>query len=330
MMKGFGDILGHEEIREHLQNSLRNHTVSHAYIFSGEDGSGKSMLAGAFAKALECEAGYGDACNMCKSCLQFDTGNHPDIHYVTHDKPNSIGVDEVRSQIARDVIIKPYSSKYKIYIVDEAEKLTEEAQNALLKTIEEPPAYVVILLLTNNISALLPTVRSRCICLELKPVNQDKIRDYLIDRYKIPDYRASVCAAFSQGNVGRAIEAAQSEKFSDINEAVLRLLKNVDKMDVYDMIMAIRDLAGYKDNLYDILDLMEVWYHDVLMLKATNDANMIVYQDEYKYLNQKAIKSSYEGIENIIEAVEKAKVRLRANVNVDTTLELLLLTMKEN
>lgn len=123
-MTGFDEIIGHEQIIEHFRRALRNHQISHAYILNGENGSGKNMLARAFAKALECEAGYGDSCNMCRSCHQFESGNHPDIKWLRHEKAASIGVDEVREQINKDIVIKPYSSQYKIYIIDEAEKMT--------------------------------------------------------------------------------------------------------------------------------------------------------------------------------------------------------------
>ena len=329
-MKGFSEIIGHEDIVEYLQNSLRNRKVSHAYIFNGEDGSGKNMLAGAFAKALECEAGYGDACNMCRSCMQFDSGSHPDIRYVSHEKPDIISVDEIREQVDRDVIIKPYSSKYKIYIIDEAEKLPERSQNALLKTIEEPPAYVVIMLLVNNAQALLPTVRSRCISLDLRAVDTDKICDYLMKELRLPDYQARLCAAYAQGNVGRAKAMASSDRFDALNTFVIDLLKRLGEMDVYEIVFAIQEMMTYKSDIYDMIDLMEVWYHDVLILKATNDTNHIVYRDEFRALNRKAVSSSYEGLENIMEALEKAKVRLRANVNFETAMELMLLTMKEN
>lgn len=147
------------------------------------------MLAKAIAKALECEAGYGDSCNMCRSCHQMDTGNQPDVKWLTHEKPATISVDDVRTQINADMAIKPYSSKYKIYIVDEAEKMNEQAQNALLKTIEEPPEYGIIMLLTNNLEAMLPTILSRCIAFHLKPVDNYKIVEFLEKEYGVPDYK---------------------------------------------------------------------------------------------------------------------------------------------
>lgn len=127
-MAEFKDILGHEGIIAHLQNAVSMDKISHSYIMSGEDGLGKNMLADAFAKTLQCEEGGITPCGKCRSCIQAESGNQPDIIHVTHEKPNSIGVDDVREQLVDDIVIKPYSSKYKIYIIDEAEKLTVQAQ----------------------------------------------------------------------------------------------------------------------------------------------------------------------------------------------------------
>jgi len=151
-MLDFKHIIGHEQIIQHLREAITSGKVSHAYILSGEDGAGKNLLADAFAMSLQCEEknGQANACGKCRSCMQATSNNHPDIIRVTHEKA-SIGVDDVRIQINNDIQVKPYSSPYKIYIIDEAEKLTEAAQNALLKTIEEPPVYAVLILLTNNL-----------------------------------------------------------------------------------------------------------------------------------------------------------------------------------
>ena len=223
------------------------------------------MLAKAFAKALVCEAGYGDSCNMCRACHQFDSGNHPDVKWITHEKANSIGVDEVREQINNDIVIKPYSSKHKIYIVDEAEKMNQQAQNALLKTIEEPPAYAVILLLTTNAESFLPTILSRCVTLNIKAVPDEKIRGYLMRKYQIPDYQADVCVAFAQGNVGKAIQLASSEEFNELKDAVLQLIKRLRDIDLYEMTEAVKQIATYKLSINDYFDLMMVWYRDCLL-----------------------------------------------------------------
>ena len=199
---GFEEILGNEMVKDHFKKAIQNHKISHAYILTGEAGMGRKSIANAFAMTLLCEKGGSEPCMICHSCKQVMSGNHPDLIYVTHEKPGSIGVDDVREQINDTIMIRPYSSYYKIYIVDEAEKMNQQAQNALLKTIEEPPAYAVILLLTTNADSFLPTILSRCITLNLKVVKEDVIKSYLMKTYHIPDYQADVCAAFSQGNVG--------------------------------------------------------------------------------------------------------------------------------
>ena len=184
-MQEVKNVLGHEEILKHLQNAAAMEQVSHSYIFAGEKGSGKKLLAKLFAMTLQCEEHGKEPCLHCSSCKKAMNRNHPDIIYINHEKPASIGIEDIREQLIGDVAINPYKGPYKIYIVDEAEKLTVQAQNALLKTIEEPPAYAVILLLVNNEGALLPTISSRCVTLNFKPVRDEVIKKYLIDRKSV-------------------------------------------------------------------------------------------------------------------------------------------------
>ena len=329
-MAGFRDIIGHEQIKEHLQNAITMDKISHAYIINGPDKSGKKMLAEAFAMALQCETGGTDGCMECHSCKQAMNHNQPDILYVSHEKPNTISVDDIRSQVNNDIGIKPYSSKYKIYIVDEAEKMNVQAQNALLKTIEEPPAYAVILLLTTNADTFLPTILSRCVTLNIKVVPDEKIKKFLMKEYQIPDYQADVCVAFAQGNVGKAIQLAVSSDFNELKAAVLQLMKRLDDIEIYEMGAAIKQINEYKLTINDYFDLMMIWYRDILLFKATGDVNGLIFKDEVYDIKRQAEKSSYRGIENILEALHKAQIRLNANVNFDLVIELLLLTIKEN
>lgn len=330
-MLDFKHIIGHEQIIQHLREAITSGKVSHAYILSGEDGAGKNLLADAFAMSLQCEEknGQADACGKCRSCMQATSNNHPDIIRVTHEKA-SIGVDDVRIQINNDIQVKPYSSPYKIYIIDEAEKLTEAAQNALLKTIEEPPVYAVLILLTNNLNALLPTILSRCITLKLKAVDQELIRQFLMSEYKVPDYQAELSAVFAQGNFGKAVKYASSDEFIELKEDVLHLLKYLDEMEIYEIIDGLKRISEKKDRINDYLDLMTIWYRDILMYKVTNDLNRLTYKNEYLDISRQANIRSYEGLEKIIAAIEKAKIRLNANVNFDIAIELMLFTIKEN
>ena len=289
-MAKFSDIVGQEEIKAELKSAIDNNHISNAYIIQGENRSGKEYVAKVFAQALVCEklgectdGSMNEACGECKACHQAASMNHPDIIYVRHEKPNSIGIDDVREGIIDTVFIKPYSAKYKIYILEEAEKLTPQAQNALLKTIEEPPEYVVFLILTSTAEALLPTIISRCVTLSMKPVRDDEMRAYLIRELNVSDSRAEICIAFARGNLGRAKALATSEDFDKIRVSALSLLMN-----------------------------------------------HLIFRDEISSIQKVAAASAYEGIEEVIGALDTAKTRLKSSVDYELTMELLMLTIKEN
>lgn len=328
-MIGFHDIIGHEEIIKHLKNAIQSGKVSHSYLLSGEAGSGKKMIARSFAAALQCEKGGTEACLVCDSCKKAIGNNHPDIIYVKHEKPNVISVDEVREQVIHDAIIRPYYSKYKIYIIPDAELLNVQAQNALLKTIEEPPEYVVIMLLVKNADVLLPTILSRCVRLDLKVVDDSIVKQYLMEHLHIPDYQAEVDASFAHGNIGKAKEAATSQEFSDMTEKALRLLKYSGEMEVFELTEQIKSFASDKSKIEDYLDVFQFWFRDVLMFKAVREIDNLVFKQEINFIREQARERSYENLENILEEIDKTKVRLRANVNLELALELLFLTIRE-
>lgn len=329
-MADFKDIIGQEQLVEHLQNAIKTGKVAHAYIINGERSSGKEFIAKIFAAALQCEEEGERPCGKCRSCKQVATQNQPDIITVLHEKPNTIGVEDIRTKINNDIGIKPYSSPRKIYIMNEGEKMTVQAQNALLKTLEEPPAYGVIMILTTNLETLLPTILSRCVVLNMKPVADEKVKRYLMEEQHVPEYKADVCVAFARGNLGKAKALATSEEFDNIKNEAVTLLKYIRDMEIYEIVAAIKKIAQYQFEINDYLDILSVWYRDVLLFKATNDANHLIFKEEIQYIRKVADQSAYEGIEIIIDALEKAKARLKANVNFDLTMELLLLTIKEN
>ena len=329
-MTGFADIIGHEQAAAHLQGAIRSGKVSHAYLISGAEGSGKRMLADAFAAALQCEEGGTEACGKCHSCRQAAGLNHPDIIYVTHEKPALISVSEIRSQLVGDVAIRPYNGKYKIYIVEDAEKMNTEAQNALLKTLEEPPEYAVILLLTRSARMLLETIRSRCVMLSLSPLRPEIVEQYLMEKLQLPDYDARVCAAFCGGSIGRAAELARSGYFREVRDKAVFIARNASVLDIPDLAEQVRQVAQWKMTITDFLDLLAVWYRDVLYFKATRDAGSVIFRDQVQSIRTAASRFSYEGLEMVNTALQKAGERLAANVNFDLTMELLFLTIKEN
>ena len=329
-MGSFKDVVGHKDILKYISSAVENNRVSHAYILNGERGSGKKMLANLFAMTLLCETGDNEPCGKCHSCKQAESGNHPDIIWVTHEKPNSISVDDIRTQVNNTVDIKPYQGPYKVYIIPQADMMTPQAQNAILKTIEEPPSYAVFLLLTENAETLLPTINSRCVMLKLRNIKDTLIKKYLMENLEIPDYKADMCTAFAQGNMGRAIMLANSDHFNEIREEAVQLLKHISEMELNEIVAAVKNISVYKLEITDYLDIIMIWYRDVLLYKATKEIDKVVFKDQLQSIKEQARKSSYEGIELILESLEKAKARLKANVNFDLVMELLFLTIKEN
>lgn len=329
-MAGFREIVGHKQEIAHLERAIETGKVSHAYIFNGDKGTGKHRLAQAFAETLQCEEPGLQPCGVCHSCRQAVSGNHPDIIYVGHEKPTSIGVEDIREQLTGDIQIRPYNGKYKIYIIPDAEKMTVQAQNAMLKTIEEPPEYAVILLLTTNEQSFLDTIRSRCVLLNLKPVPNEQVKAYLMEQVQVPDYQADICVEFAQGNIGKAIRLASSEDFAAIKSSAMQLVRNAGKMEISAIIDYVRDVQEYKISIQDYLDLLALWYRDMVYFKATRDIDGIIFRDELRTIREAVKVCSYEGVEEVMKAIESAKMRLNANVNFDLTMELLFLVIKEN
>ena len=329
-MAKFTDIIGQEQIKEHLRGAISTNKVSHAYIINGERSSGKEFIARVFAMALQCEKGEVEPCGECHSCKQALSNNQPDIIYVSHEKPNTISVEDIRTQINGDIDVKPYSSPRKIYIMNEGEKMTVQAQNALLKTLEEPPEYAVILILTTQAEALLPTIISRCVVLNMKPVSDALVKKYLMEELAVPDYKANICVAFARGNIGKAKLLASSEEFEKVKDEAITLVKYINDMEINEIVKAIKKISEYKFDVNDYLDILSVWYRDVLLFKATKDVNSLIFKEEIQQIMRVSDRSTYEGIETIVGALQQAKRRLEANVNFDLTMELLLLTIKEN
>ncbi len=327
-MCGFDDIIGNDGLKSYFSNAIETKTVSHSYILSGEEGVGKKMFAKAFAMAMQCTCEGKKPCGECHSCKQALSNNHPDIIYVSHEKPQTLGVDDIRKGLVEDIVIRPYSGPYKIYIVDEAEKMSIQAQNAMLKTIEEPPEYGIVLLLTTNASAFLPTILSRCMVLQVKPVTLQQEEDYL-RVHGIPNNQMESLLHFTRGNIGKAIRMASSEYFSSMIFLVTNLLKSGSSMGLEQTMLTIEQLESCKVDIYDCLDFMQMWYRDVLLFKATADINQIMFRHAYSDIKRVASKCGYDGIQKILDAIDVARRRLDANVNFELTIELLLQVMHD-
>lgn len=257
-------------------------------------------------------------------------GNHPDVITVTHEKETFISVEEIRKQVVEDIDIKPYESDYKIYIIPEADKMNAAAQNAILKTIEEPPEYGIILLLASNIGNFLQTIVSRCVELPLKPIPDELVTKYLNEHFELAPENVTFCTSFAFGNLGKAIRVASVEEFQEMKADCLKMMTYLYDMEIYEIIMNIKEMAKYKLQINDYIDIMMMWYRDILLLKVTNNPNKLVFKEQYNILAKQAQKVTYEGIDRIMKAMDVCKIRINAKVNMEVTIELLLFTIKEN
>lgn len=328
-MPGFDDIIGHDWIKEHYQRAIRQKKISHAYILSGEKGMGKKSLAYAFSLSLFCQQKEDKPCLCCPACKKILSNNHPDLIKVSHEKVSSIGVDNIREQINDTILIMPYSSSYKIYIVDEAEKMTVQAQNALLKTMEEPPGYAILFLLTTNPELFLPTILSRCVHLKLKPLKDSEIKKYLTKTLKISEDRADIYSTFARGNLGKAISIASSESFQVFYEEMMQLMKSIHSIDISGILEYIRKWKEEKTDIQECLNFIQMWYRDVLILKTTQKRELLIFKEEYAAIKIIGEKSNYIWLGKILDSINEAQMRLNSNVNMELALELMLLAMKE-
>ena len=327
-MWSFREVVGNRKITEHLQEAISRGRVAHAYLFSGPDGIGKRFVAERFAAALLCEKKGSEPCGQCRSCLQMLGGNQPDVTYVTRTK-TVIGVDDIREQVNQPMSIKPYAGKYRIFLIDEAEKMNEAAQNALLKTLEEPPAYGVIVLLCSRAERLLETIRSRVVHLPFLPVGDEEIVAFLMEKYQIPDYRARLAAALAGGSPGMAAAFAASEQLQARREAVVRLMKSLPSDDAHRRVTQTKELAAAKESLADDLELMLLWIRDLLVYKAAGAKGRLMYPEEAGEIARQADALSYEALRRMQEELSAFRAKKDANVNLETGVWIMLSHLSE-
>ena len=227
-------LLGNKKNIDHLMAAAKEGKLSHAYIINGAKGSGKKTLAAYIAAALLCDNSNAAPCGTCPACIKAATHNHPDIIWSTHEKEKLLSVNEVRDQIIYDIDIAPYYGPYKIYIIQDAQLLNENGQNALLKTIEEPPEYALIFLLTDNADGLLETIRSRCVRLDMEKLPKDVLIKELI-KMGANEAKAKDTASYAKGNLGLAIELASESEIANIKEQITNSLKRIENLDAFEI-----------------------------------------------------------------------------------------------
>lgn len=293
----FNNILGNEETKRILEKSINTGKISHSYMFIGQEGIGKFLIAKEFAKAILCEK-EPKPCNICESCIKFNGENNPDIQIIDETEEKSIKTELIREMV-KGVYEKPIESLKKVYIINEAQKMTKEAQNSLLKTLEEPPEYVVIILIVENENLLLNTIKSRCTKIKFNPLENSEIIKILKEKYQYEEVPENILEV-ANGSVTHALLVKGKE---DLFKEIKLTFSNLEEVNIIDLLNKKDIIFKDKDSIYEILDYINV----ILFEKLKNNI---------KYAN-------------CIKTVEETKDRLKKNSNYDMTIDNLLLKIWE-
>ena len=325
-MYTFEEIRGNTPLVEQLRRSAASGRSSHAYLFLGGAGAGKRLIANTFAKALQCE-GEKRPCDSCKSCHAFNHGNHPDVIYFQPLKNGkTYTIEDVREQLLETVDLKPFQYEKKIYIIEKADTLNIQSQNALLKTLEEPPAHAVFLLLAERAEAFLPTIRSRLVVMKIRPLSAETIADYLMQAGHLAE-ESHILSAYAQGRIGQALELVEDEGFREMRQDILGKLEALPSMSEGEAYLLAKDLEGYKNDLR-FLDIMELWYRDLLTAKSLREEGYLIQRDK-KDAIFRAAKEPAALLAKKAAAVRTARMRLAQNANFRLTMEVMLMDLKE-
>lgn len=325
-MYTFEEIRGNTPLVEQLRRSAASGRSSHAYLFLGGAGAGKRLIANTFAKALQGE-GEKRPCDSCKSCHAFNHGNHPDVIYFQPLKNGkTYTIEDVREQLLETVDLKPFQYEKKIYIIEKADTLNIQSQNALLKTLEEPPAHAVFLLLAERAEAFLPTILSRVVVMKIRPLSAETIADYLMQAGHLAE-ESHILSAYAQGRIGQALELVEDEGFREMRQDILGKLEALPSMSEGDAYLLAKDLEGYKNDLR-FLDIMELWYRDLLTAKSLREEGYLIQRDK-KDAIFRAAKEPAALLAKKAAAVRTARMRLAQNANFRLTMEVMLMDLKE-
>ena len=306
----FEKIKGQNFAKKYLTNSIKSNMVSHAYMFEGPNGIGKNTMARELAAIL----------------LEMENlFNSPDYIEIKPDG-NSIKIAQIR-KLQSDILVKPYKS-YKIYVIDEAQKMTVEAQNALLNTLEEPPKYAIIILITDNKESLLDTIKSRCEIIKFTPIPMQEVASYLTMN-GIDSKRASLLANFSRGSMKKAIELSESEEFHLMREEVQKYVETFLNGNLIEIMDIQSSIEKYKDQITNVLDLLINYFRDIMMVKENVDNSMIINLDRLIFVKNMSNKTTYSQLSKIIDIIEETKNKLRSNCNFNISIQVMTLNIYE-
>ena len=306
----FKDIIGQEFAKKYIINSIKNNKINHAYMFEGIDGIGKNLFSKEFGKLL----------------LGIDNiDNSPDYINI-EPKGNSIKIAQIR-ELQSDIIVKPHN-KYKIYVINYSEKMTVEAQNALLKTLEEPPEYAIIILITNNKESLLPTIRSRCEIIKFLPISIVELKKYLLDK-GIDEKRALLLSNFSRGSIEKALELSNSSDFSIMRDNIQKYIQDILDKNMIEILNIPSDMDKYKDKIIIVLDMMINYFRDIMVFKDRVDKDMLINADRITFIQNMNNKITYSQVSKIIDIIEETKIKIKSNCNFNVSIQVMALNIYE-
>jgi len=325
----FNVIVGQERAIKILTKSLKENKISSSYIFVGSEGTGKKLTAIEFTKAVNCLNLNKDleACEDCQSCSEISKQRSPDLKIIEPIK-NSIKIEQIR-EMRKEIGLKPFKNRKKIYIIDKAERMTIEASNCLLKTIEEPPYYAIIILICSKIDPILPTIVSRCQIINFGLISSYKIKEFLLNKNKnIEKEKSEIISKLAQGSIGSALKLLSAEEYFIRREEVLDYLSTISPGKYGDDIFTkVEKMVSEIDRVEEILEMIKLWYRDILIIKNTGDQKYIANCDKLEILEEKSKIYSQEILIDILDYLEKVEEYLIKNVNKRLIFERLYIKM---
>jgi DNA polymerase-3 subunit delta' len=320
---GFSELIGHSNQIETLRRALLNDRLHHAYLFLGPDGVGKRTLAMALAQAIHCSELQGDYCGRCVNCASIIHGNHADVRFIGPLLgKKEIAIQQIR-ELERELRFRSFGGKQKIAIVDPVTLMNAAAQNALLKTLEEPPAKSLIILIAPNGGGLLPTVRSRCLRLSFAPLPCAEVAAFLQAKHRVKAEEAAFLAAMATGSIGVALSLDQ-EGLIEKRKTWTEMLGSLKPGDYQAAVVTAEALAATRDGALEFFKWAESWYRDLLVYRVTRKSEELVNLDMLAQIEQQAAASKVENSLAAMAGIADAAAGIQRNLNRRMVLEKLL------
>jgi DNA polymerase-3 subunit delta' len=317
----FVDVLDQHHAVGLLRSALRSGRVHHAYLFAGPAGTGRSETARAFSRALQCDGYQEDSCGSCGPCRKVSADVHPDVRWVRPlEGKTTIGIDQVR-EVRREAAYGPHEGRWKVFVFCPADAMLAEAQNSLLKLLEEPPERVVFVLVAESPQALLPTVVSRCQMVRFNLVPIGQIEQALRVQLGVEPARSRVLAALSGGRAARAAAWAKDPESLQDRDAVVERLVRAEREGLWAALQAAEFLTQDRSRLAERLEVASFWYRDLLVWRETQDPSLVVNLDRLEEIQKLGRSLDPTSLRRMLETLEEARWAIRRNANPRLALE---------